>query len=739
MIKPNWNIFQAKFSENPQDTFEWFSYLLFCKEFNKPYGIFRYKNQSAIETNPIENQDEIIGWQAKFYDVSISNHKADIIDTIEKAKRDYPNITRLLIYTNQEWGQTKGKTPKGLIEIEDKAKTLNLTLDWRMASFFESEFVCSLNKELSNHFFTLEKSIFNLIEEQEYHTKNIISEISSSINFNGGNIELDRNSEIEKLKDNSNLIKILSGSGGVGKTAIIKKLYEDECEESTFFIFKATEFELRNINDLFNGFSFYDFANIFENELSKTIVIDSAEKLLDLNNIDPFKEFLSILIKDKWKIIFTTREHYLENLNYDFSEIYKIAPININISNLDDDNLSTIAEKYSFSLPKDSKLSDLIKNPFYLNEYLKFYNDESSKLNYIDFKSNLWSRNIKKSNPERERCLLKTAFERATSGQFFVDINFDSKILYELVQNGILGYEEMGYFITHDIYEEWALEKIIDKTFNNSDDEQSFFLEIGNSLAIRRSFRNWLSEKLLLEDDNIKQFIESVLDNNAIESFWKDEIFVSILLSDYSEIFFDLFKNRLLENEQELLKRITFILRLACKEVDDTFFKKLGLKDSNKLSFNYVFTKPKGQGWESLVNFIFNNLEEIGIKNINFILPIVYDWNNNLKQGEITKLSSLISLQYYEWAIEEDVYWSRENNEKELLKTIINGSSEIKNELEIIFKNIIENKWKNHGDPYYQLSHMVLTELDGIPLTKIVPEYILKLAEFILVYIRRGV
>ena len=70
MIKPNWDIFKAKFSENPHNIFEWFCYLLFCKEFNKPLGIFRYKNQSAIETNPIETGDGIIGWQAKFYDTA---------------------------------------------------------------------------------------------------------------------------------------------------------------------------------------------------------------------------------------------------------------------------------------------------------------------------------------------------------------------------------------------------------------------------------------------------------------------------------------------------------------------------------------------------------------------------------------------------------------------------------------------------------------------------------------------
>ena len=104
MIKPNWDVFRAKFSENTQNNFEWFCYLLFCNEFNRPFALFRYKNQSAIETDPIEVEEEILGWQAKFYETSLSSHKDELLSTIIKSKRDYPQISKLYIYTNQEWG-----------------------------------------------------------------------------------------------------------------------------------------------------------------------------------------------------------------------------------------------------------------------------------------------------------------------------------------------------------------------------------------------------------------------------------------------------------------------------------------------------------------------------------------------------------------------------------------------------------------------------------------------------------
>jgi hypothetical protein len=730
MIKPNWNIFKAKFSENPHNIFEWFCYLLFCKEFNKPLGIFRYKNQSAIETNPIETGDGIIGWQAKFYDTALSSHKDELISTIEKAKRDYPNITEIIFYTNQEWGQNKGKEPKAKIETEKKAQKLDIKLRWRTASFFESPFVSVENIIIAQHFFSLDKSIFDLIEEQQRHSENILNEIQTNISFDNQDIEIDRDNILKGLKKELKQVLILSGVRGTGKTAIIKKLYEQLKEKIPFYIYKATEFELNNINDLFANLNFEDFVEAYKDDNDKIIAIDSAEKLLDLKNTDPFKEFLSNLIQSNWKIIFTTRDNYLEDLNYQFFEIYKIAPLNKNIQNLELKELNTISDQYKFLLPKDEKLLEFIKNPFYLSQYLKFYKKDEI-LDYQGFKEKLWNLIIKKSKPARVECFLKVAFDKANKGQFFITPNCESQILDdELVKDGILDYEDpKGYFITHDIYEEWALEKIIEKEFTKKSDNKEFFERIGQSLPIRRSFRSWLSEKLLLEDDVIKEFIEEFIEDKKIKSFWKDEILVSVLLSDYSENFFEFLKDELLADNQKLTTKLTFLLRIACKEVDESFFKQLGLKNLNLFSLKYVLTKPKGQGWKSLIRFAFKNLDKIGIKNIYFVLPIIHDWNSKFKEGKTTRFSSLIALQYYQWIIKENVYFSRDNTKDHLLQTVLYGSSEIKVELKNIFDEIIKNKWRNHREPYFALSKTILTKIEGISASNVLPKYVLQLAD----------
>jgi len=727
MIRPDWDIFRAKFSVNPQANFEWLCYILFCIEFNRGKGIYRFKNQSSIETEPIKEVNDVIGWQAKFYSSALSNHKDEIITTIETTKRTYPEITRIIFYSNQEWGQHKGKNPKGLAEIERKAKDLFLEIDWRTASFFESPFICIDNEIVAKHFFSLNKSIFDSIQELQEHTVNILKEIKTAFIFNYQTFSLDRGYQITQVRNATTPVIILSGIAGVGKTVIVKKYFEELSKDIPFYVFKATEFNnLRNINEFFRNISLSEFITA-HNGNEKIVVIDSAEKILDLTNTDPFKEFLSVLIEKKWKIIFTTRNNFVEDLNFQFIEIFNIAPLNIEVPRLNEKDLQAFSNTYSFPLPTDAKLLELLKNPFYLNEYLKFTIND--KIGYSNFKDQLWHKVILKSKPQREQCFLNVAHERALSGQFYIVPSFEAGILKELVVDGLLGYETPGYFITHDIYEEWALEKIIEAEHLKKSSLQDFFNNLGESLPIRRSYRNWLSEKLLLNNDEIKKFIEESVKVKNIKPFWKDETLISILLSDYSEFFFKIFKEDLLQDNQTFLKRLTFLLRLACKDIDIDFFQQLGLKDLNVFSLQYVLTKPRGSGWDCLIKFVYENIDLIKIENIGFILPVTHDWNSKFKVGSTTKLSSLIALRFYKWAIDKNVYFSQDDSKQKMLQTIIYGASEIVEELKSIFEEILKNKWKYHSDPYYELVETILIGFDGIIICKVLSEYVFKLAD----------
>ena len=148
-------------------------------------------------------------------------------------------------------------------------------------------------------------------------------------------------------------------------------------------------------------------------------------------------------------------------------------------------------------------------------------------------------------------------------------------------------------------------------------------------------------------------------------------------------------------------------MRTACKTINEDASWIWINNDSGLLSLHYVFTKPYGKGWNEFITLVYENFDKVGIQNIEFILPVIYDWNNCNKKGKATRFASLIALKYYQHFLEERGEITEKKKREQIIETICSGAFEIKPELERIFKDIIHNKWKNFRDPYYQLSCQV--------------------------------
>jgi len=744
----NWANFKAKFNGKEQATFQWFCYLLFCEEYKQPLGISRYENHAGIETDPINIDQDVIGWQAKFYDTRLSEHTNEFISAIDTAKTRHPNLTKLIFYTNRDFGQHSKKTePTCKTKIENHAKEKGLTIVWRQKSFFESPFVTKDNFVIARHFFSLDKTVFDLILELKKHSLIILNPIRSNILFDGKEIKINRANTTEALQKNlkDGVPVILSGEGGVGKTAVVKDLYDVIGEKIPLFVFKATEFNnISNINNLlsaYGSFSVNDLATAYKDLEEKCIVIDSAEKLSDIEDKEVFKTFVNIFLENKWKIIFTTRHNYLDDLRYLLLSLYNLAFQTQDIKKISNEELISLSQNFGFSLPEDEKMQELICNPFYLNEYLQNYDEIKRDTTYSDFKNTLWNKKIAntaytkdRTHIRREECFIALAKKRADGGNFFVRAdNLDLTILQKLIDDEIVGYEKdsRGYFITHDIYEEWALERYIESALHLRNDAIDFYKDLGSSLPIRRSFRHWLSEKLITDENAVKSLIETTLSNLTIASYWQDEVLVSVLLSENSREILELFEEKLLENDAKLLVKITFLLRIACKGIDETTFKSFGLSRTNGIAIQTLFTQPKGSGWNYIIGFIDHNKEKFGLKNVNNFLAILEDWNSKSKQGETTKAASQIALFYYESIAEHGGfgYRSRDEFEKKIIKVILDGSREIRKELSSIIDEIVQKKEITHRDKYYELAKMMLSSVvDSAEVARAIPEKLLSLA-----------
>lgn len=189
----NWGNFRAKFNGKEEKSFEWLSYLLFCDEFHKSTGIFRYKNQPGIETEHILVNGEWVGFQAKFYDAKISENASDIKESIRIAKAHNPKLQRILFYINQEFSEGKElgrKEPQYQIDIEKVATEQGIQIEWKVPSHFDAQLALDRNKNLAQHFFSLGKSIVDFIEELHQSTERLFSPIHSKMELHGREIKI---------------------------------------------------------------------------------------------------------------------------------------------------------------------------------------------------------------------------------------------------------------------------------------------------------------------------------------------------------------------------------------------------------------------------------------------------------------------------------------------------------------------------------------------------------------------
>ena len=389
----NWNVFELKYDKREEWAFEQMSYLLFCAEHDSRIGLFRYKNQAGIETEPLVKDGKVLGFQSKYYKTSIAANKNDIIDSIKNAKIKNKNLDELYFYINQEFSEStikNQKKPKYQQDVETIAKEVGVKLIWRVPSHFELQLSLPENIYIFNLFFNLNPNEGTLIDSIVLHNENILKDIQTEIPFDGQKIKVNRRTITENIGKNCLEHKniIISGEGGCGKTAILKEFYSQKVKNAPICIFKANELNVRNINDIFRfseNYTLSQFLEAYKNEQTKIFVIDSAEKLAEISDFDVIRDLIQALVGQGWSIIFTTRYVYLNDLTFCIKEVFQIPFEVCNVSLLESDELASIATNFRFQLPSNLKFLDRLRNLFYLREYILYYQDINKHGNYKNF------------------------------------------------------------------------------------------------------------------------------------------------------------------------------------------------------------------------------------------------------------------------------------------------------------------------------------------------------------------
>ena len=100
---------------------------------------------------------------------------------------------------------------------------------------------------------------------------------------------------------------------------MIKDFYNRYSKKFPICVRKAQELNVAGISDIFKHTSNYDlsqFIEAYSRDEKKVFIIDSAERLQDIEDDDHIKLLLQKLTEAGWSIVFTVRSVYVEAVSY---------------------------------------------------------------------------------------------------------------------------------------------------------------------------------------------------------------------------------------------------------------------------------------------------------------------------------------------------------------------------------------------------------------------------------------
>ena len=500
------------------------------------------------------------------------------------------------------------------------------------------------------------------------------------------NYHINRDSTRLKIKKSLNdySITFITGNPGVGKSAIVKELLENEFIDSIPIIFKADQFNKSNLAQVFGDIQIaHNLQELFSTISllqKKVIIIDSAEKLLEGEPDSAFKQLLAIVNETTDLKLLITSRSYAVNI---IKQKYGIQSEKLNlieIPTLSDLELDHIAKEYTelSNLFLNKEIKEILRSPKYLEYGLLAISQENFKTTEIslkEFKEKLWSQIIENAtvvknglSRKREKAFNHIAISRALSMQLFFEPteDFNDFEAIEVLQNdNVISKNGLKYEFapSHDILEDWALIRYIESIQKKLLQGESLFEKLSNQPAIRRAFRLWIEDLIINNPEEVIGLINETFNNKSIETYWTDEILTAVFRAENCEIFFIEFKEILLQDNAVFLNRCILIARTTCREYS------FGNNNSNDILF------PIGSIWQELLNFIAIHLEEISIIR-NSVIQLLFDWEYKIlfqqakcSSKEIVAAMSIVS-NFIKEIESNDEYWYKsfgKDNWKELI------------------------------------------------------------------------
>jgi len=587
------------------------------------------------------------------------------------------------------------------------------------------------------------------LKKLNQHGEYIIDGIRTTI----GGIHISRPRILAQLLDaceSANFV-LISGERGCGKSSLAQEFSAFIKDHAPVFCLRTEDLDKAHLDNVFStiglGGSISDVAAGFALMPKKYLLIESIEKLLELKNTAAFTDLLNFLNKNQgWTVIATGRDYAYQQIAFNHLQPSGLNHSTVVADRFDEQEVESLCEKLESlkAIANNPSLKALLHNPFLADlayrvaaSGTQFSGSDGEK----EFRAAVWRDVIAKEQErvaglplKRRKVFVEIAVMRAKQMVYGVpELGFDAEALMVLEADSLIRRDVEKELVSpaHDVLEDWALERHIDDAYRQfSGDVSSFLDAVGQEPAMNRAFRLWLHQKLKY-GDNINDLILSILNNQSVQKHWQDEAISAVLLGQNPYDFLQALKDKLLENDGNLLKRFCFILRIACTTPNQILSAQLS-RENDRIpnGLDTLYLMPYGQGWQAIIRFLFENKDSLPIALVPHVIAVLYEWAASIhiedKPSDSARKAGLLSLHILDGL--KDLYRD-EGDRKKILCIIIKTIPAIENEFNELLNADIFNPIDKLRHSYTEdLRKILLEEVWTTFVCKHVPETVIKLA-----------
>lgn len=558
--------------------------------------------------------------------------------------------------------------------------------------------------------------------------------IRKDINNKIGDTHLNRShliAQVTSLFESKSLVYI-TGNRGSGKSALVSDYLETLPVNTPIFYFRAEDFNQSRLDKFFQELGVTLNLKTLSEEFAlfptKYIVIESLEKVLELDLKGAFKDLLNYIATDKsWRLIVSGRNYAFQAIQFAFLDEIEWGVVDVR--ELTAEELKTLLRENSelALLLENKSLSNLFNNLFWLKLGLKVIKaggkfTSNSTEDY--FKECVWTYVISNETDQtggihlkRKNLFIKISVQRSRDQTYGIPTkNLDSEVLQLLMRDGLIKLDTSKNLVSpaHDVLEDWALEYSINEKYNQTGLSDDFFIFLGTEPSRGRAFRLWLQGQL--RNNKFKRnVVEEVVEllKNELAPHLQDEIITAILLSpDIKHILQDM-KFDLLKDQCEFLKRFCFMIRISCKTANEN-----------------GQTSPNGKCWDAFIEFIYEYRKEIDSELRTHILPVLNEWSERLSlnkdTSEIGRSAGLLSLYLLEF-VKDSYRQDDEDSQFSIFKLILMSIPYIREEFEeLINRDVLTENQPSYVRRFLDAS---LNSYLTIYFCKHAPELVVKVAK----------